>query len=66
MIYPYTQQGSVLIFDDIAWTPGMQDAWKTICRDERISFAIDLDRIGICLVKIPTSKKYVSRVPFFA
>ncbi|UYQ93966.1 class I SAM-dependent methyltransferase [Chitinophaga horti] len=38
---------AVFIFDDIHWTPGMEEAWKTIQDDERVTLTIDLFFIGL-------------------
>jgi predicted O-methyltransferase YrrM len=39
---------AVLAFDDIAWSEGMQEAWRTIREDGRVAFAIDLRSVGVC------------------
>ena len=44
-------QGVVLVFDDISWSPGMKKAWKKIKVDERVKFSVDLRKVGICLMK---------------
>jgi predicted O-methyltransferase YrrM len=36
-----------LIFDDINWSAGMQEAWKDIVDDERAQITFDLFRMGI-------------------
>ncbi len=41
---------SVVVFDDIAWSPGMQGAWSAIASDPRVSLAVDLGALGICVV----------------
>lgn len=41
------QDHSVFIFDDIHWTPGMEEAWKEIQDDERVTLTIDLFFIGL-------------------
>ena len=46
-ILPYTHNNSILIFDDIHWSPGMEAAWKNIVAHESITSYIDLFYIGI-------------------
>lgn len=48
MLYPHLAENSILIFDDINWSPGMQQVWKEIYSDERINVSFDLHKWGIC------------------
>lgn len=41
---------ALLVFDDIAWSSGMKRAWRTIQDDSRISAAIDLGPVGVCVI----------------
>ena len=51
-IIPFlANQGVVLVFDDISWSPGMKKAWKKIKVDERVKISVDLRKVGICLMK---------------
>ncbi|WP_234571601.1 O-methyltransferase [Rhodohalobacter sp. 614A] len=50
-IYPYSNPGSVFIFDDIRYSDGMKKAWEEIRNDERFDLVIDLKNIGICVCK---------------
>ncbi|GAC1597741.1 MAG: class I SAM-dependent methyltransferase [Ginsengibacter sp.] len=43
----YTNEYSVLIFDDIHWSEGMEEAWKIIKNDPKVTLTIDLFFIGI-------------------
>ena len=36
-----------MIFDDIYWSKGMEEAWKVIIQDNRVSLSIDLFEFGI-------------------
>lgn len=38
---------SVIILDDIHWSSGMQNAWEHLKKDERVTYSIDLYRMGI-------------------
>ncbi|MPZ22513.1 MAG: glycosyltransferase [Dehalococcoidia bacterium] len=40
----------VLVFDDIGWSAGMKKAWETISNAERVRVAINLGRVGICVI----------------
>ena len=38
---------SVLVFDDIHWSPGMVKAWQAIREDARVTLSVDFFRIGV-------------------
>lgn len=42
---------SVLVFDDIHWSRGMEQAWREICSHPRVRCTIDLFFIGIVLFR---------------
>lgn len=47
-IAPHTIAGrTILIFDDIDWSPDMKQAWQTIKNDERLYLTVDLFKWGI-------------------
>ena len=50
-------EGSVLIFDDIHWSKGMENAWKFICSHEQVKVTIDLYRIGIVIFRKELSRQ---------
>ncbi len=50
MIYPFLSEKSIVIFDDINWSEGMNTAWKKIYNDNRILYAFDLYKCGVCIV----------------
>lgn len=39
--------GMVLVFDDLHWSPGMEQAWRTIIADPHATVTIDLYRMGL-------------------
>lgn len=43
----YTDEHSILIFDDIHWSEGMEQAWDMIKNDPKVTLTIDLFFIGI-------------------
>jgi hypothetical protein len=50
MLLPYMKNGGMIVFDDIRWSNGMRQAWKTICRQHK-GACIDLNAIGIVLLQ---------------
>ena len=42
-----THKNSIIVFDDIHWSPGMQQAWDEIHQDPDIRLAIDIFHFGI-------------------
>lgn len=46
-ILPYTHNNSILVFDDIHWSAGMEAAWNNIVSHESVTAYIDLFYIGI-------------------
>jgi hypothetical protein len=50
-LLPYVHNDSILIFDDIYWSPPMQSAWETIRRHPQVRGTIDLFRMGIVLFR---------------
>lgn len=49
-VLPACAERAVLVFDDIAWSPGMRRAWAGIAAHERVGAAIDLFKIGIGVI----------------
>ncbi|MEX2658822.1 MAG: class I SAM-dependent methyltransferase [Acidimicrobiales bacterium] len=41
---------AVVVFDDIAWSEGMARAWDALAGHAAVRLAVDLDRIGVCIV----------------
>jgi len=50
-------ENSLFIFDDIHWSPGMEDAWRAIKKDERVSTTIDLFWLGLVFFRKGTPKQ---------
>lgn len=46
-LFPYVNNDSILIFDDIHWSQEMEHAWETIKDDPAVCCSIDLFFIGI-------------------
>ncbi len=62
-IYPHLADRAVLIFDDIFYYASMRDAWNTLERDSRIHLAVDLQRMGVCVVDKTESQRAVFKIP---
>ena len=62
-IYPFPSPKAILIFDDICWSRGRENARKTIKRDERVKVSVDLEALGICLIDCDFDKKECFRIP---
>jgi hypothetical protein len=59
-ILPFLAAKSVLVFDDISWSTGMQRAWQKIETDPRVKFSLDLSQVGVCIIsdQISTKQSY--------
>ncbi|MFM2048524.1 MAG: hypothetical protein RI955_1072, partial [Bacteroidota bacterium] len=45
-ILPFTHENSILIFHDIHWSEGMQQAWQEIINDDAVSISVDIFSMG--------------------
>jgi len=53
----------VFILDDIRWSDGMKRVWSSLCSDPRVTIAVDLRSIGICItVKAGLGRSYRTRL----
>ena len=57
-ILPYTNEQSILIFDDIYWSREMTEAWKLIQQHQSVSITIDLFEFGIVCFKGDQAKEH--------
>ena len=46
-LVPHLGHGSIVVFDDIHWSEGMEQAWEEICAHPSVMLTIDLFFIGI-------------------
>lgn len=67
---PLVNIGSMIVFDDIYWSHGMQEAWRRICTSSGYSLTLDLGWKGIAIVgedeQLPTRYdicEYMGRPP---
>ncbi|WP_423146837.1 O-methyltransferase [Rubrolithibacter danxiaensis] len=58
MLLPKMNERSVMIFDDIYWSKGMQEAWEEIKADAAVTVSIDLFWIGIVFFKQGQAKEH--------
>jgi predicted O-methyltransferase YrrM len=49
---------TLLIFDDIHWSPGMKNAWYHIIRDPKTTLTVDLFRLGLVFFDTRLSKQH--------
>ncbi len=47
-----------LVIDDIYWSQGMQNAWKKICADKRVTLSVDLFHLGIVFNRSGVEKQH--------
>ena len=58
----YSHNHTILIFDDIHWSKGMENAWNYIKKHKKTTLTIDLFYIGIVFIKSELSKEnYIIR-----
>lgn len=46
----HAADGAVIVVDDITWSAGMARAWRTVTASPRVTLAVDLGEIGICVL----------------
>jgi len=62
-ILPFLSDGSILVFDDISWSPGMKQAWSIIHRDKNLKVSVDLFYVGVCIfTKSPVEETKTFRI----
>ncbi len=63
-LLPAMSPHSVLIFDDIHWSPEMEKAWEKITADNRVMLSIDLFFIGLVFIDPSFKVKQHFRIRF--
>ena len=53
----HVHPGTIIIFDDIHWSAGMQEAWNIIRRHPEVKVSIDLYYMGVVFFKEELSKE---------
>jgi len=46
---PYLNKGSIILIDDIHWSPDTQKGWQLLCRWKGLACTINLGRCGVCV-----------------
>lgn len=54
---PFAGEESVFMFDDIHWSPGMDEAWQDIKKHEKVSITIDLYWVGLVFFRKGVAKQ---------
>lgn len=57
-ILPFTHNGTVLVFDDIHWSAGMEQAWRTIKDHPRVTVTVDLYDLGLAFLRAEQAKEH--------
>jgi predicted O-methyltransferase YrrM len=65
-IYPYLSKRSIVVFDDISWSKGMEEAWEIIKKDGRIKVSLDVHDFGVCVCNIDVAVKQNFNIPLFS
>jgi len=58
MCKPYLQNDSVVVFDDIYWSPGMTKAWEEIKQDKSVQISVDLFFVGMVFFRKEQVKEH--------
>jgi predicted O-methyltransferase YrrM len=49
---------AVIVFDDIYWSSGMRNAWRTICADKRVQLSLDFYWFGVIFLRGRMKKEH--------
>ena len=48
-IRPFLTEKAIVVFDDVAWSREMTEAWQSIAGNDQVDLALDLDSMGLCV-----------------
>lgn len=54
---PLLHPGSIVVFDDIHWSEGMEAAWQEIKKEPEVTLSLDMFRFGLVFLKKELSKQ---------
>ena len=54
----HQDENTIMVFDDIHWSKGMEEAWTIIRKHEQVKVTVDLFRMGIVFFKKTLSKQH--------
>jgi predicted O-methyltransferase YrrM len=57
LMRPFLSENSVVVLDDIYWSPGMAAAWKQLRDDAQVSLSVDLYHFGILFFRKENKEK---------
>lgn len=57
LLLPYVANDTIIIFDDIYWSKGMEEAWRQIVAHQKVTVSIDLFHMGIIFLRKELSKQ---------
>lgn len=57
LIHPALEYPGIVVFDDIAWSDGMKQAWRTLRRDKRLAGSAEVLGMGICVYHAPAAAR---------
>jgi len=60
MLSKVADHDTLIIFDDIRWSIGMENAWNNICNDLNVSISIDLFNCGLVFFRKGVVKQHFS------
>lgn len=58
MVLPWLSSKSVIIFDDINWSSGMQKAWNEIISGKEVTLSVDFYIVGLTFFDTALSKQH--------
>ena len=64
-IMPFCKNKTILIIDNISWSPSMKKTWKIIDADERIKITFNLRQLGICIIDNEIKEKQSYKIPLY-
>ncbi len=53
----FINENTIFIFDDIHWSDGMNEAWKIIRKNNKVTLTVDIYQFGIAFFKTDLSKQ---------
>jgi predicted O-methyltransferase YrrM len=54
-----SKPSAIFVFDDIRWSSGMEEAWKRITNDPRVTLSLDLFHLGITFFRKEMAKQHL-------
>ncbi len=63
-ILAHCHDHTIIVFDDIYWSPDMTNAWQHIINNPKVTLALDIYRLGIVFLNNDLSKQYFRYIPY--